>query len=468
MSHRRPHRRRLVSDAGHETISIRVGSSRSSTKYHQILARGPQDARPFARLVDDQTRAHPKDPLIIAVNGFRPWLGDVLHSCIEDYWSDIPDLDRAVQFGSTMQFPERASKRGQYVPWTFIIDHMNVPQVYYWSVGMNPPVWEDSGLPSMENFRFRTGVWFCARGACRSDSQISVTVIFTRPDEISEHVVKDLLFDYLWHDEDFTQPHEDEEGLCWTFSRLYWLLTDWQNIIGEVLARLDEAEANSHGRHLPVKARTRRMHAEVDRLYEMKDYLQFHTRAFKKLQKLKESVPRNGQVDPLWADMDDAVEDLEQFDSRLDSLRERFNNLIELEFNITNAVQADNSAFLSAVATLVLPISFLASLFGITTVTWPVIWYLYAAVPIFVVSAAFTAVSPWARRRLQVALYPLEERRLRLRRNQFTLLGEELPDNVDVPNANRQGRFKHRRSMTAPLDGFGTRSASRKRSEKST
>ena len=62
------------------------------------------------------------DPLIIAVNGYRPWLGDVLHSCIEDYWSDISDLDRAVQFGSTMQFPERASKRGQYVPWTFIIE----------------------------------------------------------------------------------------------------------------------------------------------------------------------------------------------------------------------------------------------------------------------------------------------------------------------------------------------------------
>ena len=166
---------------------------------------------------------------------------------------------------------------------------MNVPQVYYWSVDMTPPAWEDTGLPSMENFRFRTGVWFCARGACRFDPQISVTVIFTRPDDVSEHVVRDLLFDYLWHDEDFNQPREDEEGLCWTFSRLYWLLTDWQNIIGEVLARLDEAESNSHGRHLPVKARTRRMHAEVDRLYEMKDYLQFHTRAFKKLQKLPPS-----------------------------------------------------------------------------------------------------------------------------------------------------------------------------------
>lgn len=200
---------------------------------------------------------------------------------------------------------------------------MNVPQVYYWSVDMDPPHWEDTGLPAMKNFRFRTGVWFCGRGACRFDPQISVTIVFTQLTEVSEHIVTQLLFDYLWRDEDFDQPREDEEGICWTFSRLYWLLTDWQNIIGEVLARLEEAEDNSHGRHLPVKTRTRRMHIEVDRIYDMKEYLHFHMRAFKKLQKLKDDVPKNEQKDPLWADMDDAVEDLEQFESTLDGLKDR-------------------------------------------------------------------------------------------------------------------------------------------------
>jgi hypothetical protein len=68
------------------------------------------------------------------------------------------------------------------------------------------------------------------------------------------------MFPYFHRDGDFDQPREDEEGICWLFSRLYWLLSDWQNIIGEVATRLDEAEANSHGRHLPVKIRTRLMH----------------------------------------------------------------------------------------------------------------------------------------------------------------------------------------------------------------
>jgi hypothetical protein len=200
---------------------------------------------------------------------------------------------------------------------------MNVPQVYYWSVGMEPPREEDRGLATMESFRFRTGVWFCGRGACRFDRNVSVTIIFTKPTPVSEHIVTQLMFDFLWRDSDFDQPREDEEGICWTFSRLYYLLTDWQNIIGEVLARLDEAESNSHGRHLPVKTRTRRMHKDVDRIFEMKEYLHFHTRTYRKLQRLKGAVPEPEQQDPLWNDIDDALEDLEQFDSTLDGLKER-------------------------------------------------------------------------------------------------------------------------------------------------
>lgn len=292
------------------------------------------------------------------------------------------------------------------------------------------------------------------------DRNVSVTIIFTLPNQVSEHIVTKLLFNHLWRDDEFDQPREDEEGICWTFSRLFNLLSDWQNIIGEVLARLDEAEINSHGRHLPVKARTRRMHREVDRIYEMKEYLHFHARSFKKLQKLQNELPAEEKNHPIWNDLDDAVEDLDQFDSTLDGLKERtyscvvamqarnpdlttgFNNLIELEFNITNATQSDNSAFLSAVATLFLPVSFLASLFGITTITWQPIWYVYVAVPVFIVSVIFTSVFPFARKRVQRMAEPIEQERLALRADQFTMLGEEYPDAVTV-TSNRQGRTTH-------------------------
>lgn len=188
---------------------------------------------------------------------------------------------------------------------------------------MEAPEWDDFGLPEIDHYRFRVGAWECGRGACRFDREVPVAIVFTKPTPVSEHVVTEIMFGFLYRDGDFDQPREDEEGICWLFSRLYWLLTDWQNIISEIVTRLDEAEANSHGRHLPVKTRTRLLHSEVDRMYELKEYLHFHSRAFKKLQKLKMDVPKNEQKDPLWGEMDDAVEDLEQYDSTLDSLKER-------------------------------------------------------------------------------------------------------------------------------------------------
>lgn len=322
-SRRRSLRRRKSWEPGSSTIYVRVGSRRNPQRYQEIALSGSRDAPRFSRLVAEQVRIFPRDPLVIAINGYQPWLEPILNTCIEDYWSDISELDRQVQFAGTMQFPERASKRGQDVPWTFVLDHMNVPQVYYWSVDLEPPAWEDFGLPDIQNYRFRIGAWECGRGACRFDREVPVAIIFTRPTPVAEHVVKEHLFGYLYLDGDFDQPREDEEGICWLFSRLYWLLTDWQNIITAIASRLDEAEANSHSRYLPVKTRTRLMHNEVDRLYELKEYLHFHNRAFKKLQRLKLDVPKREQRDPLWTDMDDAVEDLEQYDTTLDSLKER-------------------------------------------------------------------------------------------------------------------------------------------------
>jgi Mg2+ and Co2+ transporter CorA len=469
MASRRRHLHRRKSwTYGDGSIIIRVGSRRNARHYHEVQVTGPRDAGRFARLVEDQVRESPRDPLIISINGYQPWLEAVLNSCIQDHWQDISDLDREVQFAHTMQFPEKASKKGRFVPWTFIIDHMNVPQVYYWSVGSEPPHGEDWALPDISTFRFRVGVWQKGRGACLLDRNVSVSIIFTQQDRVCDHVVSELMFAFLYKNEDIGQPREDEEGICWLFLQLYWLLTDWSNIIHQIIERLDEAEKNSHGRHLPVKMRARMMHNEVDRIYEMKEYLSFHTRSLQKLQKLKAEVPQNEQQDPLWDDIDDTVDDLNHFDSSVDNLKERFNNLLDLEFNIQNAVQADNSAFLSVIATLFLPVSFLASLFGMTTINWPAIWYLYAAIPILAVSIAFVLLFPWSMRQIQKIMYPEEMRRIRLVPGEFTMLGDQLPDSADVPGKSAtRGRRKSLRPSGMDNEAkTRARSKSRMQSEK--
>lgn len=450
MASRRRHlHRRKSFTYGSSVIYIRIGSRRSARRFHELQVSGPKDAGRFARLVEDQVRDFPRDPLIISVNGYQPWLQDIFNSCLQDCWSDISDLDRETQFANTMQFPEKSNERAQNVmPWTFILDEMNVPQVYYWSVGMEPPPSDDVGLPDIEKFRFRVGVWQMGRGACMIDRNVCVTIIFTRPVVVSDHVVTRLLFDYLYKDQDLDQPREDEEGIVWIFLKLYWLLTDWQNVILAIVARLDEAEENSHGRKLPVKLRARLMHTEIDRIYEMKEYLQFHSRALKKLQKLKDGVPQNEQKDPLWDDLDDAVEDLAQYDSSIDSLKERFNNLIELEFNLQSASQSDASTFLGIIATIFLPVSFIAGLFGMTQVTWPPIWYVYVAIPVLVICIVLVLSFRYITKVVQKMLYPVEARQIHLEPRSFTMLGDELPGSADLPDSlkgSTPGRRKSKR-----------------------
>ena len=213
MTGRRRHRRKSWS-YGDGPIVIRVGDRRTTRRFREVEISSPQDGGRFARLIEDQVRAHPRDPLIISVNGYQSWLEEVLSICFQDDMEEIKLLARETQFAGSMRFPEKASRRGQFVPWTFVLDQMNVPQVYYWSVGLKPPANEKDGLPAIENFRFRIGVWQMGRGACRLDRDISVTIIFTRPTEVSELAVTKLMFDYLYKDEDFYQPREDEEGIC--------------------------------------------------------------------------------------------------------------------------------------------------------------------------------------------------------------------------------------------------------------
>jgi len=154
------------------------------------------------------------------------------------------------------------------------------------------------------------------------------------------------------------EDQSSDDAVCWFYFQLYLLLSDWQNIIKEVGRKLNQAvstltnllllmsfnvdpqEIDSNHRDLPVKIRTRRLHKEVDRIYELHEYMHFHSRSFRKLLKFKkiESI-QNKHGNTVWEAMDDAIGDLEQYDAYLVSMKERFNNLIELEFNLENAAQ---------------------------------------------------------------------------------------------------------------------------------
>jgi len=112
-------------------------------------------------------------------------------------------------------------------------------------------------------------------------------------------------------------------------------------------------------------------------------------------------------------------------------------------------------------------LSYLAGIFGITTITWKPIWYLYAAIPIFIASIAFTLLFQRTVRWVQKRLYPYEELEVPLQPRNFTMLGQELPDSVNAANGHQRAKTaRHIAQMTPGRSNSRARSRSRMRSEK--
>lgn len=79
-------------------------------------------------------------------NGYQPWLEQVISTCIDDRYDELTDLNRALQFDDTVKFPERSNKRSMQIPWSFLVDQINVPDVYWWTFGKDPPPEHPQGI----------------------------------------------------------------------------------------------------------------------------------------------------------------------------------------------------------------------------------------------------------------------------------------------------------------------------------
>ncbi|KAF4549974.1 Hypothetical protein D9617_19g102790 [Elsinoe fawcettii] len=415
-----------------ESIIVRVGNRSVPASYIPLQLASIRDSPKFKQLVLESVKANPQEPLIIAVNGFAPYLEGLFATCINNPDPGFGLANREVQYAESVQLPQSADRRAGQIPWTFILDQMNLPEVYKWSFGYDAP--HEHHTNDIDNYRFRIGAWVCDQGAYRFDSKIPVVVIFTRPNETAENVIQTHVFPHIFKAAELYDDREADDAVCWVFYQLYNLLSDWQNIISEVGKKLNAAEVDSRRRDLPIKNRTRRLHREVDHIYALDEHLRFHMRCFRKLSKFKiVEATENKHGDSIWEIMDDALDDLGQYDNYLESMKERFTNLIELEFNIENATQSANARFISILGALFIPVSFAASIFGISTIEWPPIWYLYVALPVFLFSLLLVVTLPSYISDNQNSAFPSHRKRIALHPHDFTLIGNEIPDSQDMP-----------------------------------
>lgn len=421
---------------------------------------------------------------MVVVNGYQPWLERIFSICIDPGPSSRQQFHREAVLADSLQFPEstyRRYKKKNFLPWTFIVENINIPDVYEWSFQARPePDWSKDS--PVDDYRFRLGVWTCAQYAYVHNQDIPVTMIFTQPKDVyeeqrlkgredddintnvSEDIITKKLFPYLYDKDDYNIKRKDEEYVaCWFFW-LFRLVTDWDNVISEFEGHLRDADRDSEREHLPVKHRTRAMHHQIDRIYELLLYLSSHTRCVKKLSRQnpnKQSNKTGNDGDssdagggasiiergdePIWDELEDLEDDLDQADYELSALKDRFENLTDLEFNLSNAKQSDDSRFLSGIATLFLPISFLASVWGFTTIQLTPEQYTYAAVPALVVSALFITIYPRFTRWYQKKRFPEKETWLEMYPEEYTMIGQELPSNVGGLRANNSNKSTKRR-----------------------
>lgn len=476
----RRHSKHSPRNVAESSVDIRVGcrSRRDGSRYLNLRLTGHHDdAAALDGLLRRAVLDNPGDPLVIAVSGYQPWFEDILQSCVDKRWSDRQTLHRqAVQYTYT-RFPENTSRRHEkqlVLPWAFVVEHVNFPDVYEWSYQDYPRLRKRSTLV-VKDYTFRLGVWTCASHAWRHNPNIPVTIIFTAPQPTTTHesdqIITSILFPYLYDEAelDLKFRRSNEEWVaCW-FLWFFDCLTSWDNIITEMDGYVLEAKERTTQQLFAVDQRTNAIANQIDKIYDLLPLLSMHTRCFENLLLKKPVNPAfedNGGVgermyqeddnrshtsaiergiEPIWDDLRDRLNDLVQIKSQLEAMKERFRNLMDLEFNLANAKQTQEAKLLTSVATLFLPISYLASIWGMTTISLSPVQYLYAAIPVFVVSCAVIYIYP---KLFRPSKYTPHFDEIRSEEpTDFAMLGNDLPsEGVELSTKNDVIPEKRRRS----------------------
>ena len=496
-----------------EPLHIGIGNRSQPDRFEEIVAYSARDTIAFQqavnRVLDDIDN---QGSLLLIINGWRPWLEQLLASCIgsDDLRGLLWDRNKEVQDRDSFRFPERhimqRDSESLWDSWSFVIDQLNIPETYWWSMGKDPPKILD--LSEIEQFRFRLGVWTCAMGAYEPeespasrdfpDESVTVTVVFIKG-EIKSKVKGEVrsetfqpsdmyrkLFPRIYDEAFLGEMRDFEKGVNWIFTKLWNLLSDWDNIQLHFEERLEFAETNSEKSIGPPTIRTKNCHEELRRIYTLQQYLHFHQRSFEKLDKVREQrrirderfgngyaspIPIPGATGPAAAkptasslkldlkisaprlrsakvqsmDIEDAMEKLEQSGYEFDRLVDRFKNLTEYEFNMANARQAEDTQFLSIIATFFLPLSFLASIWGMTEFTGSPILYVYVAIPVLLISALVPLVLPGLIRGHHERSGKAKLKWPEVKKHDLTMIGDELPGQ-QRPSMKRERRVRRRRS----------------------
>ncbi|RDW56703.1 hypothetical protein BP6252_14024 [Coleophoma cylindrospora] len=170
----------------------------------------------------------------------------------------------------------------------------------------------------------------------------------------------------------------------WISLDMFYLFTSWDRTLTAAQETLAPIARQLYGmeKASSILKQTRIIHKNTATTLAINQTIRLHLACFKRLQRGLLKIPDTVDLKELKDRFEDVVESLEYYGVTGQSIIDHQENLLSLTFNTETVLQGNAVARINALAFIFLPLSFVASIFGMTTFSGPVHWYPLAAIPV--------------------------------------------------------------------------------------
>ncbi|XXG99903.1 nucleoside diphosphate kinase Ndk1 [Hypoxylon texense] len=280
---------------------------------------------------------------------------------------------------------ELAISTGLSKEFCYVTDHIDISQ--------QPPGGYTRGslkLGAFEARRKPIAAWVKDGGAFTQDPTRPAIVIFGgKPTDLVSYMIE-----AHYTAEGSRRWDRLSECLPWIYLDLFYIFTNWDSTLEVARFNVEAKEQEMFNRRAitPIVQQTRELHRDTATTLALQEGLRLHQASIKRFQRGLRNAQESKEVSALQIRMEYVSELLEFYETTCLTILEQQRNLLNLTFNLETVTQSRAVTRLNVLAIFFLPISFVASIFGITTMEAPAYWYPVAAVPTLVLTAGVAFV----------------------------------------------------------------------------
>ncbi|KAF2787944.1 hypothetical protein K505DRAFT_118800 [Melanomma pulvis-pyrius CBS 109.77] len=311
-----------------------------------------------------------------AIEGHALWIEQMLRDTFATMPALIHNQALAKSGGGSSTVPSVAEKE-----LAFAVDHVYASE-------MGEAESRYLNLSSSHIARFiRMFGWIGLKGALPEYPDRPVAVIVV---EAGHNLIDKIEAMYLtehcrrWH-RLCTEP-------CWMFADTFYLATNWHRVMEALTENLATIEVLVYKKALPVIALARVLHMDIATTIELREYLRAHKETVERIHSCTkerytiETPVKRHRSNSILPRLTETCQVLEHHERVISTVREQLDNLLSLLFNIETVEQGKTVTRLSALAFVFIPLSYVATLFGMTELHVSPRWYAATGPPVLIIT----------------------------------------------------------------------------------